>query len=392
MTVASEYLTGGMVFAVIRNNDKWKRMRRATNEVLNKAIAPSFYPAQGEEAVRLVWNMLQTTAPKRWDGELQRAATSVVLSMIYSLPILDSSDDPVINRINQFISRLARATFPGTYLVEYLPFMRYFPAFISKWKRDSEMWYRRDTEFFRSLYAGVKERMEKGNDQGSFTSHVIRDQERYDLSETEISWLSATMYAGGAETSATAASWFMLAMVAYPEVQKKCQEELDSVVGRFRMPRFSDRDDLPYIRATVREVLRWRTVAPIGAPHQSKEDDWYGGYYIPKSTIVISNIWAMNRDKDVYGPDVDVFKPERHLGPDGKLAPYPPDAKPSILWAANIAPEKDALGNYISPDVSDAAVVNDGLVVRPLPFKCSITPRFPEVVEVVVEAKQEVDK
>lgn len=59
-------------------------------------------------------------------------------------------------------------------------------------------------------------------------------------------------------------AWFLLAMVVYPEVQKKCQEELDMVVGRSRMPTFEDRDNLPYIRAAVRETFRWRSVAPIG--------------------------------------------------------------------------------------------------------------------------------
>ena len=59
-------------------------------------------------------------------------------------------------------------------------------------------------------------------------------------------------------------TWFMLAMIAYPEVQKKCQEELDNVIGRSRMPTFRDRESLPYIRATVRELFRWRTPTPIG--------------------------------------------------------------------------------------------------------------------------------
>jgi cytochrome P450 len=58
----------------------------------------------------------------------------------------------------------------------------------------------------------------------------------------------------------------MLAMIAYPEKQKKIQEELDAVVGRSRMPTFADRDDLPYLRATVREALRWRAVAAFGKP------------------------------------------------------------------------------------------------------------------------------
>lgn len=56
----------------------------------------------------------------------------------------------------------------------------------------------------------------------------------------------------------------MLAMIAHPEQQKKCQDELDNVVGRFRMPTLKDQDSLPYLRATVRELLRWRPIAPLG--------------------------------------------------------------------------------------------------------------------------------
>ena len=64
--------------------------------------------------------------------------------------------------------------------------------------------------------------------------------------------------------TATLMTWFMLAMIAYPDVQKKCQEELDRVIGRSRMPTFRDKESLPYIRATVRELFRWRATVPIG--------------------------------------------------------------------------------------------------------------------------------
>jgi hypothetical protein len=55
-----------------------------------------------------------------------------------------------------------------------------------------------------------------------------------------------------------------LALVLYPQVQKRAQAELDAVVGRDRLPTFSDRPRLPYIEAICREVLRWQVVAPIG--------------------------------------------------------------------------------------------------------------------------------
>jgi cytochrome P450 len=61
----------------------------------------------------------------------------------------------------------------------------------------------------------------------------------------------------------------MHAMVLYPEVQKKAQEELDIVVGRHRLPTFADMESLPYIQATVREALRFRPVDPVGRSLQT---------------------------------------------------------------------------------------------------------------------------
>jgi cytochrome P450 len=67
-------------------------------------------------------------------------------------------------------------------------------------------------------------------------------------------------------TSQTAAALavFMLAMALYPDVMHKAQAEIDTVVSRHRMPTFADRPHLPYVRAIVKEVLRWRPVGPLG--------------------------------------------------------------------------------------------------------------------------------
>lgn len=45
-------------------------------------------------------------------------------------------------------------------------------------------------------------------------------------------------------------------MLLYPDVQKKAQEELDRVLGKDRLPDFSDEASLPYITAVLQEVLR----------------------------------------------------------------------------------------------------------------------------------------
>ena len=100
-------------------------------------------------------------------------------------------------------------------------------------------------------------------------------------------------------------------MALYPEVQKKAQAEIDTVVGPNRLPDFHDRPSLPYINAVVKESLRWNLVLPFGrffvtiiitiltssqgVPHMSTSDDEYNGYYIPKGTILMANAWLVGR-------------------------------------------------------------------------------------------------
>ena len=80
-------------------------------------------------------------------------------------------------------------------------------------------------------------------------------------------------------------------MALFPEAQRKAQEEIDRVVGTDRLPTFEDRENLPYVDALVKEALRWHPVVPMGVPHVTTEDDIYEGYFIPKGSILLPNIW-----------------------------------------------------------------------------------------------------
>lgn len=90
-------------------------------------------------------------------------------------------------------------------------------------------------------------------------------------------------------------------MIKHPEVLRKAQEEIDSVVGHSRLPTFDDRPSLPYIEAMLTETMRWSCPIPLSTilptlqwasliphadfPHLS-EEDVYKGYRIPKGSYV----------------------------------------------------------------------------------------------------------
>lgn len=52
-------------------------------------------------------------------------------------------------------------------------------------------------------------------------------------------------------------------MVLYPDVQRKAQEEIDHVLGGCFLPKTKDLENLPYLQAIFKEVIRWHTVACI---------------------------------------------------------------------------------------------------------------------------------
>lgn len=64
--------------------------------------------------------------------------------------------------------------------------------------------------------------------------------------------------------SASTVLAFYLTMIMNPEVQRKAQAEIDSVVGTDRLPAITDRSSLPYIRSIMAEVLRWHPPVPLG--------------------------------------------------------------------------------------------------------------------------------
>ena len=108
-------------------------------------------------------------------------------------------------------------------------------------------------------------------------------------------------------------------MIAYPEVQARAHAELDEVVGRARPPTFADVPSLPYIRAMVKETLRWSPIIPLGIPHVATADDWYEGMFIPKGTICLQNMLLLNFNPEVFGSNAAEFDPGRYLDEKGQI-------------------------------------------------------------------------
>ncbi|KAI0066945.1 cytochrome P450 [Artomyces pyxidatus] len=400
--VAAGILTGGLFMVFQSYTALWRRMRKAAHEGLNRGNSEPFHGKQLYEALLLTLGMLGE--PNAWNKHLHRTAASTVMSVIYDTPVIESEDAQSVSDVNDFVGRLERAALPGAHLVEFFPWMMYIPERFAKWKREARAWYAQDSAMFEGLFKTVGKSLESGVDRVSVTSSLIKNADKNSLSLRENSWISATLYSAGADTTSTVMAWWTLAMLAYPETQKRAQAEIDAVVGRERIPTFADMPHLPYVRAMVKEALRWRPVGPVGLPHRVMEDDWYEGMFIPAGTICIGNVWALNRDPESYGADAEHFNPARFLNEKGELTSGPAETKDEghhtygfgrrvcvgkhiannsmfidialMLWGCKFEHAKDEHGNTIPIDFD--GWMEDGLIIRPVPFQCSITPRFPE--------------
>lgn len=97
------------------------------------------------------------------------------------------------------------------------------------------------------------------------------------------------------------------------ESQQRAQAEIDAVIGTHRLPRMEDRQNLPFVEALYKEILRWKPLGSLGVPHRADADDEYEGYFIPKNAVILPHIAGMLHDPAAH---VDPFEwnPDRFLG------------------------------------------------------------------------------
>jgi cytochrome P450 len=131
----------------------------------------------------------------------------------------------------------------------------------------------------------------------------------------------ATSIQGGMETSPRQILWLFTAALQYPDSILRAHEVLDDIVGRERLPSFSDRNSLAYIDAIAHELFRWRPISPGSIPRRADRADEFQGVKIAKGVTIIANAWAIGQDEKVFDSslsNVQDFIPERWLQ-DGNL-------------------------------------------------------------------------
>ena len=170
------------------------------------------------------------------------------------------------------------------------------------------------------IYAFLKEMKEReGQENSTFTIK-------------QLIMVILDIFIGGSQTTSTAIDLVLMTMVLYPEIQKKCHEELEKVVsGDGVLPAYGDRQKTPYIDAVILEVHRFYAMVVIGGnllkrsqyfflckvnfilgPRRALKDCEIQGFFIPKDTTVLIGLGDAQHDETVWD-DPKTFNSERFL-------------------------------------------------------------------------------
>ncbi|KAF7369234.1 putative cytochrome P450 [Mycena venus] len=421
----AEVVAQGLHLVFSRYSEKWKLLRKATQATLTPQASARHLPIQQAEAIQLAHDLLQS--PEAFYNHIQRYSNSVILSVLYGkrAPRYETPETVTFYKVeHEWVTLLEPGATPP---MDFFPFLKYVPECWAEWKTVAQSVRKLQRDMYFNLLDKTQERLQKGEPNGSYVEELIERQGELKLDREMIGYLGGVLIETGSETTTSYLQSLVLALVAYPEAQKKAQEEIDRVVGEHRMPTLDDLEHMPYVRAMILETHRFRPVAPFGIPHctlAAEEASNYKGYVIPAGSTIYINVWGIFHDpgkfvspvpaglhlirtSDLFD-DPENFVPERYLltengtkpGVDGsdlrptfvfgagrRICPGLHVAQHTInlnvmnlLWAFDFSKAVDANGNTIEVDVMDYFT---GLTSKPREFKCKITPRSAEKAEII---------
>ena len=160
-----------------------------------------------------------------------------------------------------------------------------------------------------------------GNRRGDLLSMFLKaKEERPDFfHDGRVLTMAVSMAFAGSETTAISLAAVFYFLCKNPRAYAKLMEELDQAVENGTLENhvtttWAESQKLPYLDACIKEAFRLHPAPGLViervVPKQGVE---ICGEMIPGGTIVGCNAWVIHRRPEIYGDDVEAYRPERWL-------------------------------------------------------------------------------
>ncbi|KAK5199669.1 hypothetical protein LTR92_000210 [Exophiala xenobiotica] len=412
MFIGQKIASGNLRLVVMRYGDNWRMIHRIIHNILNIKAAVTYLPYQDLENKFLLAGLLDT--PDDFLNHIRRYSYSLSTQMIFGYRCPDLKD-PRLQQLFWCFERWGELTGSASaQLADLFPIIQKLPAALTPNVSYATKLHHKERELYVGHWMRTKRGLEDGTGLPCFCNDLLRAQTTEGFSDAAAGYISGSLLEAGSDTTASILYGFIQALLVWPEVQKKAQEEIDRVVGHERLPVMDDYIQLPYIRCCIKESLRWMPTVILGVPHAALKDDIYNGYVIPKGATVVNNVWSIHMDPN-RSPDPRRFNPDRFAGDRTTLYQSAMgDAKDRdnfvfgagrrlcqgihiaerslflgmsrLLWAFTVSKALDAKKQPITPDIDDLV---GGITVQPRDFPAIFTPRSQGKVEIIRDTVKE---
>jgi len=173
----------------------------------------------------------------------------------------------------------------------------------------------------KTVYAAIQSITADDSLEGSSKSNILKMMTQSGkFTNAEMKDETIGMALAGHDTTASNLVWTIISLCQNPHVQKKVQEEIDSVLGK-KTPGWDDAHSLPYLRAVVLESHRFYPIINM-LNRECIQDEEVCGYFVPKGTNMFYSPEIIHQDPNVY-ESPQQFMPERFLKEERQSTEFP---------------------------------------------------------------------
>lgn len=201
----------------------------------------------------------------------------------------------------------------GASVVDWFPQLASLPRPLQFWRSHWESLGQWTNDVQKTWWLPVKKAIEEGTAPPSFARDVVLNPEsKFQGSDDHAMNVVMQLIEAGSDTSRMALNIFVMAAICHPEVVRKGRDEIErfcDIDGALRYPTMSDMDQMPYVCAMLKELLRWRPIFSTIPDHTLKADLEFEGYRFPAGVGFMVNEIAVCEECE----DPEDFRPERWL-------------------------------------------------------------------------------